>query len=115
MAEEKELSRSVKLGAKVIRATLQFLQDNGGEMSRKDLMDALEKRVEFNDWERATSEKTGTVRWEFILGFYSIEAAKAGYLIKNKGVWYVTPEGQKALQIKDDRTFMNSMTKAYAE
>lgn len=31
--------------------------------------------------------------------FYSIDCQKAGFLIKNKGVWYLTDEGEKSLSL----------------
>ena len=37
--------------------------------------------------------------WETILHFYSVEAVKAGWLQKNKGVWYITPEGKEAIKL----------------
>lgn len=51
------------------------------------------------DWEKQVYEKTGYVRWESILHFYTIDAIKAGYLRKNKGVWYLTDEGEKAIKL----------------
>ena len=52
-----------------------------------------------DDWARATYEKSGYVRWQSILHFFSIDCIKAGYLVKKKGVWYLTPEGENALKL----------------
>src|SRR5690606_15034893 len=39
------------------------------------------------------------VRWQSILHFYTIVAIKAGFLRKNKGVWYLTDEGEEAIKL----------------
>ena len=98
MAKEK-LGRSRELAAKVIFAALQFLKERGGEAPGREVVAAVEKRVDLDDWARATYEKTGYVRWQSILHFFSIDCVKAGYLLKKKGVWYLTPEGEKALKL----------------
>ena len=59
----------------------------------------VEKRVALDEWAKATYEKSGYVRWRSILHFFSIDCIKAGYLVKKKGVWYLTPEGENALKL----------------
>ena len=51
------------------------------------------------EWAKAVYEKSGYVRWHSILHFFSIDCIKAGFLIKKKGVWYLTPEGDTAIQL----------------
>jgi restriction system protein len=98
---QKKLSRSKELAAKVIFAALQILKEKGGEAPGREVVAAVEKRVALDDWAKATYEKSGYVRWVSVLHFYSIDCIKAGYLIKKKGVWYLTPEGEKALPLGD--------------
>lgn len=98
MAKDQQ-GRSRPLAAKVIFAALQFLKERGGEAPGREVIEAVEKRVELDEWARATYEKTGYVRWQSILHFFSIDCVKAGYLLKKKGVWYLTPEGEKALKL----------------
>ena len=98
MAREK-LSRSRELAAKVIFAALQILQERGGQAPGRDVIAEVEKRVTLDDWAKATYEKSGYVRWQSILHFFSIDCIKAGYLVKKKGVWYLTPEGENALKL----------------
>jgi restriction system protein len=100
MAIEK-ISRSRDLGVKLIFAALQLLKENGGQLPGRDVLSAVEKRVFLDDWARETYEKSGYVRWQSILHFYSIPCIKAGYLVKKKGVWYLTPEGDNALLLGD--------------
>ena len=98
MPSEK-LSRSEDLAARVVYAALQILKEKGGQAPSKDVFDAVPMKVEFDDWAKHVYETTGKTRWQSKLHFFSIGALKAGYLIKNKGVWYLTPEGEQALEL----------------
>jgi restriction system protein len=62
-------------------------------------MTKVEKKVDLDQWAKERYEKTGYVRWESIFHFFSIDCVKAGYLIKKKGIWYLTPEGEEALRL----------------
>ena len=98
---KERLSRSRELAAKVIYAALQILKEKGGQAPGRDVVAEVEKRVPLDEWARATYEKSGYVRWQSILHFFSIDCIKAGYLVKKKGVWYLTPEGEIALKLGD--------------
>jgi len=86
----KEISRSRALAAKVIFAALQILSKKGGQAPGRDVTSEIEKQVTFDDWAKTAYEKTGYIRWHSMLHFYSIDCIKAGFLVKNKGVWYIT-------------------------
>ena len=97
-----------------LKTALQVVQENGGQMPSRDVLRQTEKRLDLSDYEKATYEKTGYVRWESILHFYSIDCTKAGWLIKKKGVWYITPEGIEALKYPP-KEFMVVAGKKYKE
>ena len=111
MAKDK-LSRSRELAGKVVYTALQILKEKGGQAPGRDVIGEVEKRVPLDDWARATYEKSGYIRWQSILHFYSIDCIKAGYLVKKKGVWYITPEGENALKL-GDVGLLNAATAAY--
>ena len=96
---QKKLAPSRELASRVIFAALQILKEKGGEAPGRDVVAEVEKRVQLDDWAKATFEKSGYVRWQSILHFFSIDCIKAGFLIKKKGVWYITPEGESALSL----------------
>ena len=98
-AQAKKPARSIALAAKVVHAALSALRDGGGEMPVRAVLQEVEKRVKLDEWERERYAKTGYVRWESILHFFTIDCIKAGFLIKRQGVWFVTPEGEKALKL----------------
>lgn len=99
------MSRTTELACKLIFETLKVLKENDGEMPSSVLMTILSKRVDLDDWAKGILEKTGNIRWQSILHFYSIDMIKAGYILKKKGVWYLTPEGEKAIALGDKELF----------
>ena len=94
----KELSPTFKLAAKTLHATFQILKERDGEATSREIMNEIEKRVTFTDWEKETYE-SGGIRWQKILLFFTIGCVKGGFIIKKKGVWYLTPEGEKAYEL----------------
>lgn len=111
MAQEK-LSRSRSLASKVIFAALKILKEKGGEAPGREVLAEVEKQVKFDDWAKAIYAKSGYIRWQATLHFFSIDCIKAGYLIKKKGVWYITPEGESALSL-GEVGLLNAATAAY--
>jgi len=111
MAKEK-LSRSRELASKVIFAALQILSEMGGQAPGREVISQVEKRVILDDWAKAVYEKSGYIRWQSILHFFSIDCIKAGYLVKKKGTWYLTPEGESALKL-GEVGLLNAATAAY--
>ena len=97
-----QLSRSRELGAKVLFTALQILKEKGGQAPGREVIAEVEKRVKFDDWAKAIYEKSGYIRWQSMLHFFSITYMKAGYLVKKSGMWYLTPEGDGALKLGGD-------------
>jgi restriction system protein len=102
------------LGARLMFAALKVLKENGGEMRGSQVVEEVAKRVPLGEWETHRYEKTGNIRWRSVLQFYSIDLMKAGFLIKKKGVWFLTPEGESALKL-GETGLLDSATKAYRE
>ena len=94
-----KLAPSKRSAAKTIFATFKILKEAGWQLSGKQVIDKIRDSVEMTDWEKQVYEKTGYVRWESILHFYTIDCLKAGFLRKNKGIWYLTEEGEKAIKL----------------
>jgi len=107
-------SRSRQIAEKTIYAAFNILQDAGGELRGKDVIDKIRETVEFDDYEKHLYEKTGYVRWESILHFYTIDCMKAGFLRKNKGLWILTKEGAEAIKLGPEN-LLSSANKIYRE
>ena len=110
----KPLAPSSALAAKTIFAALTYIVEQGGEAPSKDVLAAIEQRLQFNDWERGIFEKTGNTRWKSILQLCTVDLVKAGFLVKDKGVWFVTPEGESAMKLGEVSLFEASKH-AYSE
>src|SRR5690554_1023504 len=70
-------------------------------MRASEALLALEKRVELTPYE-AGDYPSGGRRFERIVRFATIAPVKAGWLIKDKGVWTLTPDGEAALSTHID-------------
>lgn len=108
----KELSPSKATASKTIYEAFKILKDAGGELPGREVLDRMRHSLTFNDWEKQTYEKTGYIRWEAIFHFYTVDCAKAGYLRKSKGIWYLTKEGEDAIK-KGPVGLLESASSAY--
>lgn len=93
-----EFAPTKRSAIKTISTAFEILNENGGELQRKQLFDEMTKRIEFESWELERYESNGQLKWLTIFLFYTIDCIKAGWLLKNKGVWFLTPEGIIALK-----------------
>ena len=104
-------SKTQQIAEKTVFATFKILKEAGGELRGKDVMQRIESSVPFDDHEKHVYEKTGNVRWRSILHFYTIDCIKAGFLRKNKGVWTLTEEGEKALALGPEKLLIAATTR----
>lgn len=102
-------AKSKRIAEKTIYAAFKILIDAGGEMRGKDVVDKVRKTVFFNDYEKERYEKTGYIRWESILHFYTIDCMKAGYMRKSKGNWLITEEGEEAFKLGQEKLLSSAM------
>lgn len=107
-------SKTPALGSKVIFAAFDVLKENGGELNGREVINQVEQRVDLDDWAKSKYEKSGYIRWQSILHFYSIDCVKAGFLIKKKGTWYLTNEGREAMKLGADG-LLSAAQKAYRQ
>lgn len=107
-------SNTKQIAEKTIYAALKILKDAGGEMRGRDVINKMESTLDFNDYELHVYEKTGYTRWKSVFHFYTIDCIKAGFLRKQKGIWYLTEEGEKALELGPEK-LLELATKKYRE
>lgn len=93
------LAPSKQSAAKTLFATFKILQNSGGQLPGKQVIDKISNTINLSEWEKEVYEKTGYIRWQSILHFYTIDCIKAGFLRKNKGIWYLTEEGEKSINL----------------
>ena len=82
----------------MFRVVFQGLAQMGGKARPKDLFEKIEPKLNLTEHERGTL-KTGGVRWETLIRWYSVDCTKAGYLEKSGGYWILTPKGTTALKL----------------
>lgn len=107
-------SKSQQIAEKTIFAAFKILKEAGGEMRGKDVVDKIRESLTFDEYESHRLERTGNVRWESILHFFTIDCIKAGFLRKNKGTWILTEEGEKAIKLGQEKLLVTA-TKLYRE
>ncbi len=108
------MSRSTDLASKLLFTAFQILKENDGELPSAELIEKVEERVVLDEWAKGRYKKSGYIRWQSILHFFSIDAVKAGWLIKKQGVWYLTPDGENALRL-GEKDFSNAAKEAYKQ
>jgi len=96
----------------IMKVVLTELKDAGGQAKLKSLFERSEPKLNLSDYERAPYQKSGYIRWQAIVHFYSIDCVKAGYIQKSSGTWYLTPAGEEARKMPAGE-FIRSATEKY--
>jgi restriction system protein len=99
------MSRSNQLASRLMYCALTHLRDAGGSMRGAELLDIIPQKIELDAWATQTIESNGLSRWRTFAHFFSVDAVKAGYLSKAKGVWTITPDGIEALKLGEEGYF----------
>jgi restriction system protein len=108
MKPEQDLALTKQSAMKTLHAALGLLIKNNGEMQRKELVDQLTNSVKFEPWETERYQSNGQLKWLTIFLFYSINFIKAGWLIKNRRTWYITPDGRAAYELGPQKMILES-------
>jgi restriction system protein len=98
---------------KLISNVFKILVKHDGQMKGTELMEAVCKASDLDEWALERFERTGEVRWQSVLNLRSIAAVKAGFLVRKKGVWYLTKEGFEAAKLGPKELFV-ACQKGYA-
>lgn len=96
----------------IMKAVLTELKIVGGEARLKDLLESVEPKLNLSDYEKEVYEKSGYVRWQTFVHFYSVDCVKAGYIQKSQGRWHLTSQGEAALALPA-LEFMQNANKKY--
>jgi len=96
-----------------VKTVLQVLAENDSTLPSQEAIRRAEPRLQPNEHERELLPN-GRVRWENALQWYTVDAVKAGWLIKRNGIWYLTEEGKKATNL-DPLTLFKTAAQKYKE
>ena len=82
-------------------------------MQAREALATLEKRLQLSEYESGYYPSGGR-RFDKIVRFATVDLVKAGWLVKEKGRWTVTTEGQKAFQVfTDPEAFYKEAVRLY--
>ena len=96
----------------LIQALFRILEKYPDGMKARDALAALAATVTLTEYE-AGSYESGR-RFEKIVRFATVDTVRAGWLIKNDGIWTLTGEGAKALKLyKDPLEFHKKAAQVY--
>lgn len=113
MAKE-QFSRTKACATKTLYAVMKEMSRRGGSMPAKELYPFVNEHVKLTDWEKEPAGKMKYIRWTNSFQFYSIDYQKAGFIVKQKGSWYLTPEGEAVLKKSPEEVMILANT-AYDE
>jgi restriction system protein len=106
------------------RRTGQFLQiifklllDKPDGLPAKDILAEIPKSISLTKYESGYFPSTpNSPRFEKIVRFATIDLVKAGWLVKNKGRWFITQEGRQAYhKYNDSEEFYKEACRLYHE
>ncbi len=94
-----------------------LLLDKPEGLSAKEILDTIPLNITLTDFEKGYYPSTpNSPRFEKNVRFATIDLVKAGWMVKNKGRWYITDEGQSAYKkYKDPEVFYKEAQKIYYE
>ena len=111
---KEHVGRTKATATKTLYAVMKEISRRGGSMPAKELYPFVEANVKLTEWELEPAGKNKYIRWTNSFQFYSINYAKAGLIVKQKGMWYLTPEGEAALKLSPEEV-MEKGEVAYRE
>lgn len=104
----KPFSKSQSLASKVMFSALCLLRDKRLAIKASEILDALEHELLLDDWAREIIESNGLPRWRMYAHFFSVDAVKAGFLAKERGLWRLTSSGEQALELGELGYFLKA-------
>ena len=109
---EKPVAKSRHLAAIVLHAAMTAALKAGGTLPSSSVRLAAMQAAPQDEWSQELIESNGLRRWLMYLQFFSIDAVKAGYLLKSQGKWTVSESGSKALSL-EPLPFLDACTAGY--
>lgn len=106
---------TLKRSGELVRGVFAILLAHPEGLPAKEVLVTLEQKVPPTDFERADYPSTpGVRRYEKIVRFATIGAVKAGWLVKDKGIWSLTDAGKEGYEeFKDPANFKRETWKLY--
>lgn len=98
----------------LLRKLFDVLKEAPEGLQARDALKTLESRVTLSPYESGNYESTGERRFEKIVRFATVDCVKAGWMLKHKGTWTLTPTGLAAYgTYSDPEMFYKEAVKLY--
>ena len=99
----------------MLRELFNILMATADGMRASEALQVLVSRFTLTPYE-ADNYESGSRRFEKIVRFATVDCVKAGWLVKDKGIWSITDEGRAAhAELTDPEAFYKRACKLYAE
>lgn len=99
----------------LLRKLFEIVLQHPDGLQARDALLALQEHMALSEYEQGTYA-SGTKRIEKIVRFATIDCVKAGWMLKHKGRWSITEEGQQAyIQLSDPEAFYRRAVRLYQE
>jgi restriction system protein len=79
-----------------LRKLVEILLQHPDGLGAKSALEKLAASVQMTEYEKGVYPSTGTRRFEKIVRFGTVDLVKAGWIVKDKGIWAITPLGVEA-------------------
>jgi restriction system protein len=97
----------------LLRELFNILMTTPDGLRASEALQTLSERVTLTPYEADTYESGGR-RFEKIVRFATVDCVKAGWLLKDKGIWSITDEGRKVhTELRDPEAFYRQAVKLY--
>lgn len=98
-----------------MRALFSILLNEPDGLAARESMDRLSRLVSLTAYESGSYESGGR-RFEKIVRFATVDCVKAGWMVKNKGIWSATEAGRAAYEeMPDPEVFYRKACRLYQE
>lgn len=98
----------------LLRKLFEILAQSSDGLPAREALKALASSVTLTMHESGVYESTGDRRFEKIVRFATVDCVKAGWMLKHKGTWMLTPTGMTAYNAyPDPETFYKEAVKLY--
>ena len=106
-----------KRTGELLRIVFEQLLDKPDGLPAKVILGSIPQTTTLTEYESGYYPSApGSPRYERIVRFATISCVKAGWLIKEKGLWYITEEGRGAYQkFTDSGDFYSEANRLYNE
>lgn len=106
---------TIQRTGELLRKLFEILLKCPEGLRAQDALKSLRNSVQLTEYEKG-EYSAGSPRFEKIVRFATVDCVKAGWLIKDKGIWTVTDGGKKAYyEFKSPEEFYRSAQRLYRQ